>query len=139
MESPARPFQRALLSLIAIVLLSVSAAVAAQVPDRTEVTARELLQQYSTALASLDADAVKKVQPSIDVENLKKAFREMKTLDVSIDSIKVLSSEPAMARVSCRVTQTLTPKAGSKRSTAVTRVLRLRRLDTGWVIDSFER
>jgi hypothetical protein len=131
-------FHRALVT-IAIALVMLSAAADGQSPDRTEAAARELLQQYSAALASLDAEAVKKVQPSIDVETLRKAFREMKTLDVSIDAIKVLSSEASVARVSCRVTQTLTPKAGSKRSTAVTRVLRLRRLDAAWVIDSFER
>jgi hypothetical protein len=41
--------------------------------------------------------------------------------------------------VSCRVTQTLTPKVGSKRTTTVTRVMRLRRDADAWVIDSFER
>lgn len=104
-----------------------------------EAAVKEALQQYSTALESLDADAVKKIQPSIDVDSLKKAFRDMKTLEVEIDSIKVLTSEAAAARVSCRVTQVLTPKAGSKRTTAVTRVMRLRRQDAAWVIDAFER
>ena len=101
--------------------------------------ARDVLQQYSAALASLDADAVKKVQPSIDVENLRRAFREMKTLEVAIDSIKLLSTDASITRVSCRVVQTLTPKAGARRATEVTRVVRLRRLDRGWVIDGFER
>lgn len=116
-----------------------SPAFADQATDRTELIVRDVLQQYSTALQSLDAEAVKKVQPSIDVESLKRAFKEMKTLDVAIDAVKVLSSETSTARVSCRVSQTLTPRAGAKRSTAVTRVMRLRRLDSGWVIDSFER
>jgi hypothetical protein len=139
MDSLAHAFRSALFGVIAILVAPLSIAFAGQSTDRTEVIVREVLLQYSIALASLDADAVKKVQPAIDAESLKRAFREMKALDVAIDTIKVLSSEPSMARVSCRVTQTLTPKAGSKRSTAVTRVLRLRRLDTGWVIDSFER
>lgn len=108
-------------------------------PPALEAAVKEALQQYSTALESLDADAVKKVQPSIDVVSLKKAFGDMKTLEVEIDTIKVLTSEAAAARVSCRVTQVLTPKAGSKRTTAVTRVMRLRRQDAGWVIDAFER
>jgi len=139
MDALAHAFRSALVGVIAILVAPLSIAFAGQSTDRTEVMVREVLLQYSTALASLDADAVKKVQPSIDAESLKRAFREMKALDVAIDTIKVLSSEPSMARVSCRVTQTLTPKAGSKRSTAVTRVLRLRRVETGWVIDSFER
>ncbi len=54
-------------------------------------------------------------------------------------SIKVLSTDATTARVSCRVTQTFIPKAGSKQNSAVTRVMRLRRQDTGWVIDGFER
>jgi hypothetical protein len=114
-------------------------ALGAQGTDKVEAEARDLLQQYSTALESLDATAVKKLQPSIDVDNLKKAFKEMRALDVSIDTIKVLSVDATLARVSCRVTQTLTPKAGSKQTTAVTRVLRLRRVQSAWVIDAFER
>lgn len=110
-----------------------------QSPDRMEADARELLQQYSAALESLDAEAVKKLQPSMDLDNLKKAFREMRELDVTIDNIKVLSVDASLARVSCRVSQTLTPKAGSKQTTAVTRVLRLKRVQTAWVIDAFER
>ena len=110
-----------------------------QSADTVEADARELLQQYSAALESLDADAVKKLQPSMDVENLKKAFREMRQLDVTIDNIKLLSVDATVARVSCRVSQTLTPKAGSKQTTAVTRVLRLRRAQSAWVIDAFER
>jgi hypothetical protein len=104
-----------------------------------EVGIRDALQQYSLALEHLDADAVKKVQPSIELENLRKAFREMRALNVSIGDVRVLAADDAMARVSCRVTQTLTPKAGSKQTTAVTRVMRLRRQLGSWVIESFER
>src|SRR5688572_14669697 len=116
-----------------------AAAARAQGTDKVEPEVRDLLQHYSAALESLDADAVKKVQPSIDVDSLKKAFKEMRELDVTIDTIKVLSVDAALARVSCRVSQTLTPKAGSKRTTAVTRVLRLKRAQTAWIIDAFER
>jgi hypothetical protein len=108
-------------------------------PAASETAVRETLQRYSTALESLDANAVKKVQPSIPVENLAKAFKEMRELKVAIESVKVLSSDATTARVSCRVTQTLTPKAGAKQTSAVTRVMRLRRAGDGWVIDSFER
>ena len=111
----------------------------ATVEGSIEPAVRGVLQQYATALQSLDADAVKKVQPSIDVEGLKRAFREMRSLDVDIDNIRVLSSDQGSARISCRVAQTLTPKAGSRQTTTVTRVLRLRRQDGAWVIQSFER
>jgi hypothetical protein len=100
---------------------------------------RDTLKQYETALESLNADAVKKVQPTIDVDGLRRAFSEMRSLDVEIDNIRLLSADQGSARVSCRVTQTLTPKAGSRQTTTVTRVLRLRRQESGWTIQSFER
>ena len=104
-----------------------------------EPAVRDMLQRYSAALESLDANAVKKVQPAIPADNLAKAFREMRELKVMIDMVRVLSTGGTIARVSCRVTQTLTPKAGSKQTTAVTRVMRLRREADSWVIDGFER
>jgi hypothetical protein len=104
-----------------------------------ETAVRDTLQRYSAALESLDANAVKKVQPSIPADNLAKAFKDMRELKVVIDTVRVLSIDGATARVSCKVTQTLTPKAGSKKVTAVTRVMRLRRDADLWVIDGFER
>jgi len=100
---------------------------------------RGALQRYSAALGSLDATAVQKVQPSIDLDSLKKAFRDMRSLEVAIDEVKVLTVDAAGARVSCRVTQTLTPKGGARQTASVTRVIRLRKQESGWVIDSFER
>ena len=135
---PIRAFIRAAATAVALLVLA-AATVPAQPAEKVEAEARDLLQQYAAALASLDANAVKKLQPAIDVEAMKKAFKEMRALDVSIDNVKVLSVDASLARVSCRVSQTLTPKAGSKQTTAVTRVLRLRRMPTGWVIDAFER
>jgi hypothetical protein len=110
-----------------------------QDPAVSEAAVRDTLQKYSAALQSLDANAVKKVQPSIPVENLAKAFREMRELKVEIDAVRVLSMDGPILRVSCRVSQTLTPKAGSRQTTTVTRVMRLRRESNNWVIDGFER
>jgi hypothetical protein len=104
-----------------------------------EAGVRETLQRYSAALESLDANAVKKVQPAIPADSLSKAFKDMRELKVVIDEVRVLASDTSTARVSCRVTQTLTPKAGSKQTSAVTRVMRLRRQADAWVIDGFER
>jgi hypothetical protein len=120
-------------------ITSASRAAAQPTPPPQDPAIKELLQQYINALQSLDADAVKKVQPSIDVETLKKAFREMRSLEVKIDDVKVLSTDGSTARVSGRVTQTLTPKAGSKQATSVTRVMRLRKAGSAWQIDGFER
>jgi len=104
---------------------------------KADVTA--LLEQYTLALESLDADAVKKVQPSVDTSSLRNAFRQMRSLEVEIDGIEVLSATDTTARVSCRVKQTLEPRAGSKQATTVTRVLRLRRSPSTWIIEAFER
>ena len=104
-----------------------------------ETGVRETLQRYSAALESLDASAVKKVQPSIPVDNLARAFRDMRELKVAIDAVRVLSLDGTTARVSCRVTQILTPKVGSRKTTAVNRVMRLKRDADAWVIDGFER
>ena len=100
---------------------------------------RDTLKRYSAALESRDADAVKKVQPSVPTDSLAKAFNDMRELKVEIDDVRVLSVDGNKARVSCRVTQTLTPKAGAKRTTAVSRVIRLQRIQDLWVIDGFER
>jgi hypothetical protein len=127
---------------IMIAALVLLAAADARVPaqDRTvDVAVGEALERYSAALESLDADSVKRVQPAIDVDSLKKAFREMRALEVTIADLKVLSTDVAIVRVSCKVTQTLTPKVGSKQTTAVNRVVRLRRQESGFVIDAFER
>lgn len=115
-------------------------ALLAQAPGAAvEPGVRDALQRYSAALESLDVNAVKKVQPSIPTDSLAKAFKDMRELKVAIDEVRVLSSDATTARVSCRVTQTLTPRAGSRRTTAVTRVMRLRRDADAWVIDGFER
>lgn len=122
-------------------ILVASAGVHAQTTTHGDVRdgVTELLQAYVAALESLDADAVKKVQPSADAEMLRSAFRQMRSLEVDIDEITVLSANGASARVSCRVKQTLVPRAGTRQTTTVTRVLRLKRQQNGWLIETFER
>ena len=77
-----------------------------------DAAVREALQQYSAALESLDADQVKKIHPSVDARALKRAFKEMRELKVTDRHIKVLSSDGATARVSCRVTQAFIATSG---------------------------
>ncbi len=129
------------LALLIVVGVGVPTALGAGSAQASTVEAAvsAALERYSTALESLDADSVKKVQPAIDVESLKKAFKEMRALDVTIAELKVLSTDAAVVRVSFKVTQTLTPRAGSKQTTAVNRVVRLKKHEAGFVIDAFER
>ena len=123
-----------------IFAFAIAAAVSIGAQDRPLETAiGAALERYSSALESLNADAVKKIQPAIDVESLKKAFKEMRALEVTIADLKVLSSDASVVRVSCKVTQTLTPKAGSKQTSAINRVVRLKKHESGFVIDAFER
>lgn len=129
-------------TVIVIAALAFVAGISARMSAQArpvEAAVGEALERYSMALESLDADSVKKVQPAIDVDSLKKAFKEMRALEVTIADLKVLSSDAALVRVSCKVTQTLTPKAGSKQTTAVNRVVRLKKQEAGFVIDAFER
>lgn len=104
-----------------------------------DLSVRETLQQYSAAYESLDAERVKKIHPAIDLETLKRTFRDMRELKVSIDSVKVLSTDGNITRVSARIMQQLTPRAGTKQTTNITRVFRLRKQEAAWVIDGFER
>jgi hypothetical protein len=129
------------LTVIVVSVISAAAQTASgqAAASPSDAAIRDVLKQYATALEHLDADAVKKVQPSIEVESLRKAFREMRALNVTIEDVRILASDGTAARVSCKVNQTLTPKAGSKQTTAVTRVMRLRRQVGSWIIDSFER
>jgi hypothetical protein len=87
----------------------------------------------------VDAAGVKRVHPAANEASLQSAFREMRALEVLIDDIQVLSEDGTATRVSCRVRQTLIPKAGSRKSIEVNRVIRLRRQNNSWVIDAFER
>jgi eukaryotic-like serine/threonine-protein kinase len=108
-------------------------------PPGADGAVRDTLQRYSAALERLDPEAVRKVQPGIPVATLAKAFKDMRELKVMIDAVRVLSMDGTTARVSCRVTQTLTPRAGAKQTTTLNRVMRLRRDSDVWVIDAFER
>jgi hypothetical protein len=130
------PIGTAVLPLSPPVLLAAQATTQGSV---AEPGVREALQRYAAAFESIDANAVKKVQPSIASESLAKAFKEMRELKVAIDEVRVLSAEPTNVRLSCRVTQTLTPRAGAKQTTSVNRVMRLRKTGDSWVIDGFER
>jgi len=132
--------------IVGLVLLTAGVSSSHAQPARPRVdvipvdaSLQETLKQYATAFQSLDPAGVKKVQPSVNVISLQNAFKEMRALEVTIDEITVLSQDDAGVRVSCRVRQTLTPKAGSRKSIDVIRVIRLRKQNDSWVIDAFER
>ncbi len=105
-----------------------------------EAAVTAALQQYAAAYESMDAENVKKIWPTVDADSLKRAFGDMRSLKVSIDTVRILEVAGATARVSFRVTQEVTFKAGAKpKPITVIRVARLRRQEAVWVIDGFER
>lgn len=107
---------------------------------QVEAAAKEVFQEYAAAYEALNADRVKKIQPSMDLALLRRTFRDLRELKLTIDDIKVLTVDGPVARVSIRVTQVATPKAGAKPNpNIVTRVVRLRRQEAVWLIDGFER
>ncbi|HEX5110138.1 MAG TPA: hypothetical protein VFV95_16920 [Vicinamibacterales bacterium] len=136
----ARWWCRAAPVLVTCALAIMGAEPSAQAPPASaEAAIRQTLQRYAAAMESLDAAEVKKVQPAIPADNLARAFRDMRELKVTIDEVRMLAIDGARARVSCRVTQILIPRAGTKQMTAVTRVILLRKEPELWVIDGFER
>jgi hypothetical protein len=107
---------------------------------QVEAAAKDIFQEYAAAYEALNADRVKKIQPSMDLALLRRTFRDLRELKLTIDEIKVLTVDGPVARVSIRVTQVATPKAGAKPDpNVVTRVVRLRRQEAVWLIDGFER
>jgi hypothetical protein len=107
---------------------------------QVEAAAKEIFQEYAAAYEALNADRVKKIQPSMDLALLRRTFRDLRELKLTIDEIKVLTVDGPIARVSIRVTQVATPRAGAKPDpNVVTRVVRLRRQEAVWLIDGFER
>jgi hypothetical protein len=107
---------------------------------QVEAAAKDLFQEYAAAYESLDAERVKKIQPAMDLALLRRAFRDFREMKLTIDDIKVLTLDGPIARVSIRVTQVVTPKAGARQSPdIVTRVVRLRKQEAIWLIDGFER
>jgi flavin-binding protein dodecin len=136
----ARGWYRAAPILLTCALAVMRSEPFAQTPTPSaEAAVRQTLQRYAAAMESLDVAEVKKVQPTIPADNLARAFRDMRELKVTIDEVRLLAVDGARARVSCRVTQLLIPRVGTRQMTAVTRVILLRKETELWVIDGFER
>ena len=108
------------------------------VPQDAETAVRDSLQRYAAALESLDASAVKKIQPSIAADTLAKAFRDMRELKVVIDAVRVISLDDAAARVSCKVRDAHAQSRIHPNNRGHPRGAHAREA-AGWVIDAFER
>jgi serine/threonine protein kinase len=106
-------------------------------PVSAEDQVRGVLDDYRQAYESLDAAAVRRVQPSLtdgQVEELRRAFEQYDAYRITITDIK-LNLAGDKATVSCRVARRLDPKAGRSQSDTRPTVFHLeKRGGTSWVI-----
>ena len=83
--------------------------------DRDAVLAT--LGRYRAAYESLDADAVARVFTGVDVRELRRAFRQSKSMRVQIDIGGCQTSvDGDRATATCNVTRVIDPKAGGSQT-----------------------
>jgi hypothetical protein len=96
-----------------------------------------ILAAYQRGYTTLDADAVRKVWPRVNGEELRNAFGQLESqrIEFAACSVEVSSLNAA---ATCRGTATYVPKVGSGEAVRVQRTWRfsLHRFGDGWLIDS---
>jgi ketosteroid isomerase-like protein len=100
-----------------------------------EQSIRAVLQKYRAAYERLDADAARRVWPSVDVRALSRAFNGLRAqqLDFQQCDVKV---RDAGASASCRGSATYVPRVGSQETRSEPRrwTFRFEKATSGWVI-----
>jgi hypothetical protein len=98
---------------------------------------RSVIGRYVRAWESLDAAAVQAVQPKVDVQALRRAFRGFRTLQMTMSDCDVRVQGDAATAV-CRRSQRIVPEVG-RQLTDNSRVrFRFHRAGGGWVIDGID-
>jgi ketosteroid isomerase-like protein len=96
----------------------------------------DTLARYRAAYQSLDADAVARVFTGADVRDLRRAFKQAKSMSVGID---LAGCETAVtgdtATAACSVTRVTEPKAGERMTRSQRETFHLRRTPSGWVVE----
>ena len=98
-----------------------------------EPAIRALLNAYSQAYADLDADAVRRLYPTVNYDLVRRGFGGMKSQRLQIQNARIVVTG-STATVSCQIVTTAAPKAGPQRTDSRATVLRLEKRDGGWVI-----
>ena len=114
------------------------AAAAAPPPSRPpqvseEPAIRSVLNAYTKAYSDLDADAVRRLYPTVNYDVVKRGFEGLKSQQVQIQDAQIVVTG-STAIVSCRIVTAAAPRVGSPRTDARAAVLRLEKRDSGWVI-----
>jgi len=98
----------------------------------------EVLRRYERAHAAMDIAALKQLQPSLTVDEIRGITRSF--LDLTAYALTV--GQPAItisgrkARVDCTITRELVPLKGEPRRIANRTMIQLEKLDESWVITS---
>jgi tetratricopeptide (TPR) repeat protein/predicted Ser/Thr protein kinase len=111
------------------------AAPAAQSPLNEEPAIRATLEAYAQAYRSLNADAVARVFPSVNLPALRRAFQETRQQDVQIENAQV-RVQGMRATVMCRIRQVFTPRAGQTREATLAAEFVLEKSNGAWLIVS---
>ncbi len=112
------------------------------VPAQSEAAARQavrgVLEEYRTAFESLNAEAIRAVQPSADVGALKANFGSVTAYNVKMQVRGIAFDGPAVARASCVMTYSPVPKPSGKIPPVPT-TFHLRRSGEVWLIEKIVR
>ena len=102
-------------------------------PIDEEAAVRATLRAYERAYSSLDAQAVKRIFPNVNADALGRAFAQLREQSVVIrnERVKVTGTT---ATVSGTVTQSFTPRVGSRGQTSVDAQFQLQKTEAGWII-----
>jgi hypothetical protein len=94
------------------------------------------LGRYRAAYESLDANAVAQVFTGVDLQELRRAFRQYKSMSVEIDTGGCQTSiDGDRATATCNVTRAIHPKAGESVSRSQRETFQLRRAQQSWVVE----
>jgi len=102
-------------------------------PVSEEPAIRAILSAYAQAFSALDADAVRRLHPTVNQDALRRGFRDMKSQRVQIQDpqIQVAGST---ATVSCTIVTAVVPRVGSAQTNSRQTQLKLEKRGDGWVI-----
>jgi hypothetical protein len=100
---------------------------------------QHLLNEYQNAFNSLNASAAKTLWPSVDERALGRAFDQLRRQELVLDACQTAITGH-LAVSSCRGRASYVPKVGNRvqRIEAARWTFKLRRADSGWIIEGVE-
>jgi hypothetical protein len=94
---------------------------------------REALRRYEAAYESLDAQGVKRILPSVNAQELAKAFAAYKVYEMTVE-VGQIDVQGSTARATCVVKRSFTPKVGRGASVSTNSVFRLEKVGGDWIV-----